>query len=82
MAQKIKIEFNSAGFHEILCSDEMKALLDEKGQQIAARAGEGFKASTKLGNYAGGRAICVVSSTNWAARKAEATDKVLTKAVL
>ena len=41
---KVKIELNSAGIQELLHSEEMKGILLETGNAVAARCGENFGA--------------------------------------
>lgn len=77
----MRIEFNSAGFREILTGGGVKSLVESQGNAIAARAGEGFEAGVFLGNYGGGRWICTVRAATKEARKAESENKVLSRAV-
>lgn len=78
MAEKFRIEINSAGIQALLKSDEVQALLQAKAERIAAAAGEGFEASSRLGAT---RARASVITATRAARKAEAVDRALTKAI-
>ena len=83
-----RIEFNSQGFREILLSEGCRDLVIEATDEIAIKAnnnnergGEGFNASVQVGGYGGGRWVGFVHSTDAEAYKAEAEDKVLTRAV-
>ena len=83
----IRIEFNSAGFKEILMSEGTKELVESTAQGIADRAnansgGDGFEASTIVGGYGGGRWIGFVSTTDEKAKIAEAENGALTGAIL
>jgi len=78
---KIRWEFKSKGFREVLFSPGVKADLERRGQAIAAAAGEGFAAETFSGGYGGGRPIVVVRSTTREADLAEAENKALSKAI-
>ena len=79
---KARLEFISQGFHDLLCSNEMRELVDGHGQDITATAGEGFQRHTFMGGYGGGRWVCTVRAATPEAVRAEATDKTLTKAVM
>lgn len=84
----MKIEFNSAGFREILLSEGTKELVDSTAQEIAGRANansgleDGFQVSTIVGGYGGGRYIGFVTATTEEAMKAEAENGALTGAIL
>lgn len=78
MAEKIRIEINSAGIQALLKSDEVQALLKAKADRIAVAAGEGMEASSRIGRT---RARASVVTATSAARKAEAVDRSLTKAL-
>lgn len=78
MAEKIRIEVNSAGVQALLKSDEVQALLKAKADRIAAAAGEGMEATSHVGRT---RARASVITATRAARKAEAVDRALTKAI-
>lgn len=84
--KKTRIQFLSEGFHEILTSEEVQGLVMESSQAIANKANqsleaEGFRASTFVGNYGGGRHIGVVNASTYEAKQEEATNKVLSRAV-
>lgn len=87
---KIRFEFNSQGFHDLLCGPEVAGWVQDNCEEIAQRAtggltspqGDDFTVSTFVGNYGGGRTIGIVRANSWHARVAEATDKVLSKAVV
>lgn len=82
---KIKIEFNSAGFRNLLFSDGVKNLVQNTTNNIASKAnansGGGFEARVQKGGYGGGRYIGFVTSTDPSAARAEAEDKALTRAI-
>jgi hypothetical protein len=87
MATKMRLTFVSEGFHEILCSDEVKKIVEEKAEEIRARAessaidGSEFISGSFIGNMGGGRVIGTASTGNYLASLSEAEDKVLSKAV-
>ena len=82
MATKIKLEFIDKGFQEIINSPGVAALTQSAAQSIAARAGDGFEWSTyKTRGLRYDRTAAVVKAANYKARRAEATDKALSKAV-
>lgn len=75
---KVKIELNRAGVRVLLTGPEMQADLLARANRIAAAAGEGFEAETKVG---ANRAHATIRTATWAARRAEARDRALTKAL-
>ena len=85
---QMRLEFNSDGFREILCGDGVHSLVDSTTEKIKAKAdagingdSEGFRASSMLGNYGGGRWVGFVSTTDNATMIAESEGKALSKAV-
>lgn len=78
MASQVRIEVNSAGIQALLKSDEVQAFLKAKADRIAAAAGEGMEATARIGRT---RARASVVTATSAARKAEAVDRALTKAI-
>lgn len=91
MSAQISIKFNSAGFKEILMSEEMKNLIQSVSEDIAGKAnanygGDGFKAEVWQGAMSskhsyGGRWIGSVSSTDRESAQAESEYKALSRAV-
>jgi hypothetical protein len=78
MVEKIRIEINSAGIQALLKSAEVQADLEARANRIAAAAGEGMEASSRIGKT---RARASVITTTRKARLAEAEDRALTKAL-
>lgn len=78
MATPVKIELNSAGVKALLRSPEILADLRARAERIAAAAGEGFEADSMIGRS---RARADVFTETFAARRAEATGRALTRAV-
>ena len=83
----VKIDFNSAGFQEVLCSPGAHGLVQGATNSIAAKAngnnfrgGEGFRATVILGSSAG-RWVGFVSTTDRESRIAEAEDAALSRAL-
>lgn len=76
--QKIRIELNRDGVVALLQSAEVAADLAARGERIASAAGDGFevKASTNRD-----RAVVFVSTETTEARRAEAEDRALTRAI-
>ncbi len=88
MATQVKIEFNSAGFREILLSDGVRSAVESATNAIQARANasisggsEGFSAQVRVGGYGGGRWIGHVTTTDYASMVAASEDQALVKAV-
>lgn len=74
----VTIKLNTAGVRELLRSEEVRRDLEERAQRMAEAAGEGFEASSSIGTT---RAHATVRTASFAARKAEATDRALTRAI-
>ena len=74
----IRIDMNSAGIQELLKSGPVRALLKVKADRIAAAAGPGMLASSRVGKT---RARASVITDSFAAKRAEATNRSLTRAV-
>lgn len=86
MAQQIRIEINQAGVRALLQSQEVQADLQRRANAIAQAAGgeeAGFEASVVVreGSSKLGRAMGFVTTTTAAARRAEAEDRTLTRAI-
>lgn len=79
MGASVRIEHISSGWIEVFKSAGMQAVVDQAGQRIAAEAGEHFYYSPAHNNRF--TAAGFVSSDEYSGAYAEATDKVLTKAV-
>ena len=81
-----KLKFKKAGFRKLLKSPEVKRVLLEEVSKTAAKANQGlsepgFAAATFVGGFGGGRVIGTVRTITEEGRNAEATDKVLTRAI-
>ncbi len=83
MAKQIRLEFISEGFKEILCSQGVKEVLEDKANEIAMRAqanlvGNGdVTTSSRVGGYGGGRHVAYVHCPAYE----ESENKALSKAV-
>lgn len=77
-AKVTRIVFKTGGFRSILRSGAVAANLAGRGARIAAAAGEGFGSQTNVG---ANRVRVTVATETHAAAVAEATDKVLTRAI-
>lgn len=86
----VRVKLNSAGFRQILNSPEVQATLQEKGEEVAARAATHTKIrATGMRNpdYVArtvpgkGRAACFVWAANTNSFLAEAHDRALSKAL-
>jgi hypothetical protein len=73
-----KIKINGAAVAALLRSPEVRADLEARGARIAAAAGEGVEAETLNG---GDRVSVVVSTRTQEARRNEAEDRSLTRAI-
>lgn len=88
--KKIKIEFISKGFEQILCSDGARQSCETQGKEIKARADaalssedtDGFKTDGKVVTaYGSKRWMQFVYTTDAPTMLAEKYDNVLSKAV-
>lgn len=81
------IELNTRGLQRILVSDEMVQELRRRAQRIASKAGPGHRVDWQPGGPAssGGRRVtrarAAVIAASAIARRREATDRNLTRAV-
>lgn len=78
MAEKVRIEVNSAGIRSILQSPEVQSMLRARAERIAAAAGDGMEVASSIGAT---RARASVITATKEAREAEATDRALTSAI-
>lgn len=83
-----RIVFNSEGFRQILLSQGCHDLIQSTAEEIAekansnnARGGDGFRATTQVGGYGGGRYIGFVTATDDKASTAQSEDQALTRAL-
>ena len=82
MATKVKIELLSDGIRDLLCSQPIANECEKAAERIAARAGDGFEVlPLRQMGFGGGRVGYAVKAETEEAKKAEAEDKVLSKAV-
>lgn len=84
----IRLQFNSEGFKQILLSEGCRSLVEnttneicEKANANNTRGGDGFKATTQVGGYGGGRWIGFVTATDAKASAAQSEDNALTRAL-
>lgn len=78
MAANIIVELNRAGVRDLLRSEEVRAELERRARAIASAAGEGFEVETFKGRN---RYRVQVRTATELARRAEATDRTLTRAL-
>jgi hypothetical protein len=78
MAGRIKIEMNPEGVRAVLQSDGVRADLHRRAAAIAAAAGEGMEADSRIG---ANRARASVYTATPEAMRAEAEDRALTSAI-
>lgn len=94
--KKVRIEFLSRGFHELLCSDEVAEVVADAAADVAetatalsrstirhtkGRLAEYEVKGPKLGGYGGGRVIAYVSAANKYAYGDAVRHMILEKAV-
>ncbi|QPE04130.1 hypothetical protein IT882_13110 [Microbacterium schleiferi] len=76
--QSVRVKINSAGVVALLTDAKVSADLEQRGQRIAAAAGEGFEVDVTRNSD---RAVAFVRAATTEARLAEAEDRALTRAV-
>lgn len=82
MSAKVRIELNSAGIKQLLCSAEIGAECHKAAERIAAAAGDGFEVTEqRMARFGGGRVAYGVEAATYEAMLAEAEDGVLHRAV-
>ncbi len=82
MPKSIRFEFNHDAFQHVLNAPEVKARIRRMGDAVAQAAGEGFEVQEYTANYGGSpRPMVVVRADSIEAKRAEATDKTLTRAL-
>jgi hypothetical protein len=82
VGSKVRIELDHDGIRELLQSAAIGGEVQKAAQRIASEAGEGFEVTTAQSlSFGGGRVGYGVKAATYEARKTEAEDKVLSKAV-
>lgn len=82
MAMSIRFEWLDEGFAQIIDSPEVNSIVTQATRRIADVAGDGFNAKpARTSRLKHNRDIGIVAADTYAAKRAEATDKVLSKAV-
>ena len=74
----MKFQLNPLGVSALLRSPEMQAILEEKGQGIASRAGEGFELTVSSGQK---RANAKISTTDIESMARHKKHNILLKAM-
>lgn len=79
--KRVSIELDSSGFRELLLSDAVADLVEQKAEQVASAAERNSSIGARFvvkgprqGGYGGGRMIAYVAADNGAALRS-ATDK-------
>lgn len=78
MATSVRVEMNTAGAIAVLKDPAVEADLMRRGQAVAASAGDGHSVGSFTGKT---RARVIVTTSSYAARKAESEDRNLTRAI-
>lgn len=76
--KSVRIKLNSQGAREILSSGSVSDDLTSRAQSIAAAAGPGMEVTTTRNRD---RAVVFVKTATTEARRAEAEDRALTRAI-
>lgn len=75
---KFKFELNRSGVRELLRSDEMQSLLNEKATGIRNRCGDGFDQDVMVGRN---RANAMVWADSFTAKRKNLKENTILKAV-
>mgnify|MGYP007104054617 CR=1 FL=1 len=78
MAKKFRFELNMPGLNELMKSAEMQSVLDQKGAQVAAAAGNGYNKRTHVADFV---AITNVYANTKEAKRENLRDNTLLKAL-
>lgn len=78
MSKNFKFELNRAGVKELMQSEKMQKLLNEKATQVRNRCGEGYEQDSYVGKN---RAAATVSAVTKKARIDNSDNNTLLKAV-
>lgn len=78
MTSEVRVVLNRAGIGDILKSQEVQADLQRRAARIAAAAGPGMEATSRIGRN---RARASVVTATPDARRSEATTRALTRAL-
>lgn len=82
MSATVRIELDSAGIRQLLCSAPIAAECKKAAESIAAAAGEGFEVTEqRVAGFGGGRVAYGVEAATYEARLAEAESGALHGAV-
>jgi len=82
MSGKVRIELDHDGIRQLLESQAVGNVCQAQAERIAERAGDGFGTDRLWhANFGGGRIASSVVALTTDAKRAEADDKVLAKAV-
>ena len=78
MPKSLRIKLNKKGVVALLTSPEVTRDLASRGKKIADAAGDGVEATTTRNKD---RAVVFVRTETYEAKKAEAADRALTRAI-
>lgn len=74
----VDVKLNLRGLNAIMTSPAVSAVVEERARRIAAAAGDGFEVVIRPHKYT---ARAYVQTATWAARRREAKEKVLNRAL-
>lgn len=74
----VKVRLTRSGPRQLRQSPGVKADMERRAQAIAAAAGGGMEVDSHVGRS---RARATVAAVSWEARRAEASDRALTRAI-
>ena len=77
MPKKIRMEFISAGFRDILLTENVRQMVKGEADRIANAAGDGYKSETMYGNFGGGRIVGFAVADTYEAMLDEAENHTL-----
>lgn len=74
----VRVELNRAGVRELLCSDEMKALCEERANVALSRLGPGYEVTTMTGKN---RVNAEIAAVSYQAKKENMKNNTILKAL-
>ncbi|WP_311342816.1 hypothetical protein [Corynebacterium riegelii] len=72
----VRYKPNRAGLREVLASPEVASLVSDHAERVAARCGDGFVASQRMGKT---RQRAIVYPDTWSAKHRDARENVMVR---
>lgn len=75
---KVRVELNRSGVRELLRSEEMRAVVKERADEVVQRCGEGYEADSYVGRN---RVNATISTTTYRAYYSNLKNNTVLKAL-